>query len=684
MEEEVAREINGMICPKSLLREPLRHGSEYWKAFHSHVAPLAALVVTLQHSRPKLAAWFTSQVTSPLEQSKGNINPKMRAALDRMMRIAKMVLGPSARMHRFRMSVLECSKGQYSGFAFEHEDLLKLLGRKMPRAEKWLRTLSKPRRCARGRPLTGTQIAERLRTEGGVPGPADLFRGALASSQSAHRVNSVLSALFDRFLLPVYGSPSRSAHLNHSGRFSAVRILVQAGTPPSRVLGCLRHCLRDELATRDVQQHVERLIRGPPRGGFRSRSDALFWSEEGVVLSLRARSAFGLGVDFEKSIHCEVHRWCESQPVSDGSEEEEEAAQADPPHHDDGEALDCSAVFGGLDRRRYGGCPGLSACARRCCLECLERWTDAGYYVNRIPFAFERPKPAPPSKPTGGLVQEDSEQEAQVACKKERWNGPAVQKELERLEEKRTSQPDDRSLLYAVRLLREVLERGTADGDSLWLQVPYHQVGGIGRAYSKGASMQKCPSSMRRKVCPGYSDVDIENAHFAILCSLANRESVPVPHSIRYMEQRDLVLEDIQRHYGRDCVQRSDAKRLILRILNGGAVAGWAKQLGLDPFQPPPRVVSGIASERARLQSLVVKEASTNVRASFARALHEIEFRCLRAMEAELEQPVDAYIHDGMMVRTNGQPLGPETLKRLEAVVLKECGIRLRLTETVF
>ena len=52
-------------------------------------------------------------------------------------------------------------------------------------------------------------------------------------------------------------------------------------------------------------------------------------------------------------------------------------------------------------------------------------------------------------------------------------------------------------------------------------------------------------------------------------------------------------------------------------------------------------------------------------------------------MESELSQEVDAYIHDGMMVRTNGTPLGPK-ISKLQQAVWKSCGIRIRLTETVF
>ena len=95
-------------------------------------------------------------------------------------------------------------------------------------------------------------------------------------------------------------------------------------------------------------------------------------------------------------------------------------------------------------------------------------------------------------------------------------------------------------------------------------------------------------------------------------------------------------------------------------------------------------VVAGIASERRQLQSLVVQQAgASDRRADFARALHEIEYRCLRAMEAWLEpRSVDAYLHDGMMVWSPDAPLGAETLRSLETQVLQQVGIRIRLTES--
>ena len=64
----MAREINGMIHPKSLMRKPLVHGSASRRPSMG-TRPLAGLVVTLQHSSTDLAEWLTAQVTSPLERS---------------------------------------------------------------------------------------------------------------------------------------------------------------------------------------------------------------------------------------------------------------------------------------------------------------------------------------------------------------------------------------------------------------------------------------------------------------------------------------------------------------------------------------------------------------------------------------------------------------------------------------
>ena len=72
------------------------------------------------------------------------------------------------------------------------------------------------------------------------------------------------------------------------------------------------------------------------------------------------------------------------------------------------------------------------------------------------------------------------------------------------------------------------------------------------------------------------------------------------------------------------------------------------------------------------------------MRANFARALHEIEYRCLCAMEETLKKKnieVDAYLHDGMMVRA-AAPLGADVLHELEQAMYEQVGVRARLTDS--
>ena len=196
--------------------------------------------------------------------------------------------------------------------------------------------------------------------------------------------------------------------------------------------------------------------------------------------------------------------------------------------------IECAALFAPLDRRWYDSQPGpgASVCARQCCLECLDRWTAAGYSVAKVPFGFGLdPKPQKAEASRG--PPEDS---VTVAHKTERWHGPSVARELERLESAHANYPDDRTVLYALRLLREVTERSHADGSDLLLEVPYHQVGGID-AYSTGASMQSVPRTAAEGV-PRVQRRGHENAHFAILCPLAERSPCRCRTRLSHAAQR--------------------------------------------------------------------------------------------------------------------------------------------------
>ena len=117
------------------------------------------------------------------------------------------------------------------------------------------------------------------------------------------------------------------------------------------------------------------------------------------------------------------------------------------------------------------------------------------------------------------------------------------------------------------------------------LQVQYHRgFGQIGRRYSSGPSLQKAGTCVRATSKRWYYDIDIMNAHPAIVAFLVSELGAEsdFPSLVRYgiasKPEREEILSMVMAAW--QC-PRKVAKQLFCSLLNTGTVDGWQGKNGL-------------------------------------------------------------------------------------------------------
>lgn len=206
----------------------------------------------------------------------------------------------------------------------------------------------------------------------------------------------------------------------------------------------------------------------------------------------------------------------------------------------------------------------------------------------------------------------------------------------------------------------------------------YRRLTRSGRRFVVGIGLQHAPREVRRRalVGLGYFDVDIVNAHPEILNQLVRGR---FPALVQYCSSRESVLHSIAAHYG--CT-RSDAKRLVLMLTYGAALAGPAVAQWLE-----------CADNRAHLPWVLryartIQVAGAEVRAAhpktcdcprrqLALILQSYEDEVLQACEryhALLGEELSVFMFDGYLIR------GRVDVEELSGYVFAETGLDLRFT----
>ena len=125
-----------------------------------------------------------------------------------------------------------------------------------------------------------------------------------------------------------------------------------------------------------------------------------------------------------------------------------------------------------------------------------------------------------------------------------------------------------------IRRLSAMLRIGTqTDDGALVFHTNYHKKYGLGRRVGAHPSLQSCPKKYRGLLAARYvHDLDIENAHYAMMMQIAEQHGASLPCVAYYVNNRDECLQRVREFYG--CT-REAAKQLYLSLLYGGDTPAW-------------------------------------------------------------------------------------------------------------
>lgn len=204
-----------------------------------------------------------------------------------------------------------------------------------------------------------------------------------------------------------------------------------------------------------------------------------------------------------------------------------------------------------------------------------------------------------------------------------------------------------------------------------------------GRFFAKSPGLQSLFHVVRHTLARDlYHDVDMVNAAPCILAQLCALHGVACPALRDYVARRDACLQELM-----DCggLIRSDAKKVILSILNGGHAdygnlarkPAWLVKL-YEECRTTAARLSACYPEELAFRRHIKKgnyEAST-----VNSVVCEIECRCLMAAVDFLESRgfrPDALVFDGLMVRKD-RPLDRELLAEMSATVERVTGFAIQ------
>jgi hypothetical protein len=270
----------------------------------------------------------------------------------------------------------------------------------------------------------------------------------------------------------------------------------------------------------------------------------------------------------------------------------------------------------------------------------------------------------------------------------------------------------------------------TEDG-ALLFTTRYHKKYGLGRRVGAHPSLQSCPKKYRGPLAARYvHDLDIENAHYAMMMQIAQRHDSSLPCVEFYVGNRDDCLQRARDFYG---CSREAAKQLYLSLLNGGDTPAWmykfnisrrlrddlrngrVQHLGIvqqlrEEYATIQRVMFDAYSGQVQLLMDRIKQADPQKprrycshtrrmleaeddaafdlrvrRSAFSTLLQHEEDRVLMEIVKHLQHSdytVRTLIYDGCLVGRKGDgPLPDELIASCEGAVNEQTGYQLKLWE---
>jgi hypothetical protein len=145
----------------------------------------------------------------------------------------------------------------------------------------------------------------------------------------------------------------------------------------------------------------------------------------------------------------------------------------------------------------------------------------------------------------------------------------------------------------------------------------------LGRRTASAPSMQNCPSALRGELCRGlYHDIDIVSCHPTLMLQVVRK--MVGAGALQWRDELDKLVEyaeldatgvpvgrmplllRVAEHFGIDrSVAKDVGKMLVLRVLNGGSVAAWCREMEINEPAGEPQADLRDLAEVAR----IVREA---------------------------------------------------------------------------
>ena len=129
---------------------------------------------------------------------------------------------------------------------------------------------------------------------------------------------------------------------------------------------------------------------------------------------------------------------------------------------------------------------------------------------------------------------------------------------------------------------------------------------GFGRVYPvKSLSLCSFRREIRHTIAKEkYVDIDVFNCHPSLLYQICVKNNVFPPNLKRYIDERDVILQEVMNEYN---VSREDAKDLFIRLLFFGSFDKWAKEMFVvDKKKVPLPFISSFQQDLISIANLIM------------------------------------------------------------------------------
>lgn len=207
----------------------------------------------------------------------------------------------------------------------------------------------------------------------------------------------------------------------------------------------------------------------------------------------------------------------------------------------------------------------------------------------------------------------------------------------------------------------------------------------IGRMYSGKNGIQLIRKEIRNALFYNdYFDIDIVNSAPTILSQYCNKNKIKTKYIDDYVNNRDIILSNIVTHLQ---VDRDEAKRIIISIINGGSIPknntlNWIKEFHTE-MDIILTAVFNLENEERIYQNNLHKKKQNIKGTVMSNILTTIENDILQHinsyMKTNFGQEIDVLIFDGGLVPKSVQSKVSANLKNISDYVYEKTNYRIKI-----